>query len=510
MDDRNPCDLELFPSLCNLASFVTNYKEMLRFTGDLHLADARVLASLIASGAEIERLTLNNSIPKGAGAELGDAIKRCGRINALSFDCSGLYYRSETELIRLVAVSASAALEYLKMKGLFVNEESTIRLCDSFGKFTELRKLVIENSYFIVPLLDKRISELRALESVHLSEIMFSGLDGTLVASLINLPTVTDINITCNAIGTENCRQIGRLVASGRVTKLTLNCDQITNEEISAVVDPTLASRWQRCSKLQKLSVRCHRLKSVGVRKVAELAAHSPYLRYLNLKKTTIDEAAAATLRKCVSSLEKLEISVCGLDPSETASLFGSPVCPVLATLKMGYNQAEDLGAMAIARFFLSSGGRTLTKLHMTQNNITEEGALALAKGLANTYMLRSIYMKENSIGSRGCTAILDALVTASTAMMDAINFEGCIIGDDGASAVGKLIMYRGCKSVNLNFNEIKDKGAEAIADCINPSAVCVIRDLYLSFNPIGDQGVEYLLNKIMQLNKYSGILCIR
>ncbi len=135
-------------------------------------------------------------------------------------------------------------------------------------------------------------------------------------------------------------------------------------------------------------------------------------------------------------------------------------------------------------------------------NDFTEAGALVLADELANAYALRSITMRGNPIGPRGGVAILDALATASTVPMDAINLESCEIGGAaGAEAVGKLMRRRGCKCVNLCGNGLRYKGVRTIADSIQGSA-CAIELLEIYDNPSGDEGVTYLLDRILQKNE--------
>ncbi len=49
-----------------------------------------------------------------------------------------------------------------------------------------------------------------------------------------------------------------------------------------------------------------------------------------------------------------------------------------------------------------------------------------------------------------------------------------------------------------LGYNKFRVAGVKAIADSVVASA-CVIEELDLECNPIGDEGVKYLLDKFIQ-----------
>ncbi|MDR3572322.1 MAG: hypothetical protein P4L50_00535 [Anaerolineaceae bacterium] len=182
---------------------------------------------------------------------------------------------------------------------------------------------------------------------------------------------------------------------------------------------------------------------------------------------------------------------------------------PVLRVLVISNNNFKDLGASAIARFIITSGGRTLTDLQMEDNNITEAGALELASAFTKAYAMRVICMTSNIIGPRGSAAIMDALATASTAPMDTIRFVHCQVQDKGVEAAGRLIARRGCRFVYLNANMIRVAGVKAIANYLATSA-CIIQHLNLSVNPLYGEGVKYLLDKMILIRQQqqSKVVC--
>ncbi len=486
-------------SLCNFASFVTNSREILTISRKLSPDEASVLCSLLVSGSEIEHLAIQEELPPGAGTQLGLAIATTARtIRTLSL---GRIYsnfcecKPAPELFRMLTSANSATLEQIAIYDLSIND-----WCEhnSFGQFVALRSLVIHTGKDCdrsLPSIIASISRLRALESLRIEGISFTPADiETLVTILKDLPLIVELGICYAQLGAQTGRTIGNLVALGRIRKLDLTKNVMKCEEIAAMVDAILGSS-RRCE-LQELILYDNDFNLVGERKLVDLASHSPRLRVLDLHRNLIPGAflcVAAT-----RSLEELNVSNCllMLDEVESMLLDTPGAFPALRVLLMNDNWLDDACAGTIAKFIAVSGGRTLTKLGVKDNHITETGALELARAFEKAYAMRTINLSSNEIRPHGATAVMDALATASTEPMDKIRFSNCYIGDAGAEAAGRLIARRGCKSVILYTNAINAAGAKAIADSVAES-VCVVQNLDLSANPLGPEGVKYLLDKM-------------
>ncbi len=475
-----------FFALCGLTSFVANAEAALTIDRELTPSEVSVLASLLASGTELSHLTLTQELPPGAADQFGSALAS-STIHTLHLESH--HGSKATELFRTLAVLANPALQQLSILSYATDHDT--RLNDSFGQLIALRSLTISASgpfTQCTPLLIAAIGKLHALESLTVSKIALSAWDAeTLAEALRGLPQMTDLGISSSNIGTEAARAIGGAAGRGRIRKLRLDSCQIQDEGASAMVDAILdASRRSKC-KFQELDLSCNCIGPTGGEKlVAELLARSPRLRSLNLSGNPIGDTAAFALGKALTrSLWELNVSECDMTPRGVEFIlrvFLSLHPPAFSVLRIGLNNLRDFGAWAVANL-LCSGGRRLTELDIKSSDITEEAALELPKSLAKVYTLNRIDMSENPIGPRGATAIIDALSTAASTMpMDTINLQSCKIEDDGASAVGRLIVRRGCKNVFLSNNGVRTMGMKAIADSVADSA-CMIETLDLSVN---------------------------
>ncbi len=499
-----------FSCLCGLTSFVTNSKRVLKIAWDLTPGEVSVLcALLLTSEVSISQLALRKELPPGTAAQLGSAVKCHGTIHTMSL---GSCYESgdsyAPELFRTLLAAASPALGQLSISRFSIPCEWLIA-CDSFSQFTALRSLTIATPQGCpVTLLIASIGKLRALESLRISGVDIGDSDaGTLTATLgDNLPQLVELSICCGGFGEKAGRPIGSLVALGRLQKLILNGNKLKDEGVSAIVDTILdLSKSRRCE-LQQLSLRANNIGPAGEIKLAELIAHSPRLRVLDLSYNYLGRTAADALLRSIQlraqSLEELDINHCNLDPHGALPLLnGLRAFHALRVLKAGWCGEGDLGAHALSQLLLLSEGcrRRLTELQIQCGGFMASGARELARAFVKAYALRSINMNDSPLEPRGAAAILDALATASTMPMDAIEFGNCRIGDDGASAVGRLILHRGCRSVSLYNDEMHARGAKAIMDSAAASTTCVMKFLDLSYNPIGEEGVKYVLDKMMQ-----------
>ncbi len=342
----------------------------------------------------------------------------------------------------------------------------------------------------------------------HRSNALLPSAAETLIAALKKLPALTDLSFRGVDICEGNLRELGGSFL-GRLQKLALHVnEQLGDKGVSAIVDMIHASWGQRGCKLQELDLVFNSITSAGAHKISELTTCSPRLRCLDLDLNHIaDGITPKALQGCANSLRKLNANKCELGPRGIASLL-APDFRALTTLNVSNNGLGDLGATTVARFLLRHGGRTLEELRINQNGIKEAGALELAKGLAGSYALLSINVNENPFGPCGTAALLDALATVPTEPMDNIDFSDCNAGDHGAEAVGRLIMRRGCRCVNLDSNSIKVRGAKAIADSIGSSAA-MVSVLRMFNNTLGDEGITYLMNQIARKSESVCVLSV-
>ena len=103
----------------------------------------------------------------------------------------------------------------------------------------------------------------------------------------------------------------------------------------------------------------------------------------------------------------------------------------------------------------------SLTELNLFENNMGEDGGLAIAKALKSNRSL--LTLKSNYLGARGAKAMEEALKVNN--VLKTLEAPSNGIDDEGAKALAEgLFVNASVTELNLNDNNIGAEGAKALA----------------------------------------------
>ena len=160
----------------------------------------------------------------------------------------------------------------------------------------------------------------------------------------------------------------------------------------------------------------------------------------------------------------------------------------IITTLDLHNNFIGPEAATALANALRVNS--SITKVILTYNNIENEGATALAEALRVNKTVTSLNLWMNKIGPVGATELAEALKVNKT--VTSLNLSNNKIGPVGATALANALKVNSnIASLNLSRNEIEDEGATAIADAVTVNNT--IKELYLTENNFGPTGVTAL-----------------
>ena len=110
-------------------------------------------------------------------------------------------------------------------------------------------------------------------------------------------------------------------------------------------------------------------------------------------------------------------------------------------------NNIGDQGAIAIAEALKFNA--VMETLYLGSNKIGDLGATAIAGALQVNAVLKTLYLTDNKIGDAGAAAIADALRVNGvlTALNQALNLHGNKLGEDSKSKL------RAAVQVQSDFN---------------------------------------------------------
>ncbi|CAF1306784.1 unnamed protein product [Didymodactylos carnosus] len=164
-----------------------------------------------------------------------------------------------------------------------------------------------------------------------------------------------------------------------------------------------------------------------------------------------------------------------------------------LTTLDLADNQISADGAKAIATALITN--QTLTTLNLWNNKISADGAKAIATALMTNQTLTTLDLADNQISADEAKGIATPLMTNQT--LTTLDLWNNQISDDGAKAIATaLITKQTLTTLNLRSNEISDDGAKAIATALMTNQTLTTLNLWN--NKISDDGAKAIATALM------------
>ena len=132
---------------------------------------------------------------------------------------------------------------------------------------------------------------------------------------------------------------------------------------------------------------------------------------------------------------------------------------------------------------------KTLQKLDISHNSISDDGAVAFSDGLKYNISLQELNISDNKITKEGAKMIGEAIKVNKT--LQKLNISDNSISNDGAAAFSDGLKYNiSLQELNMSQNKITNEGAKLLAEAIKVNTTLHTLDLYqyninnkLSFN---------------------------
>ena len=154
----------------------------------------------------------------------------------------------------------------------------------------------------------------------------------------------------------------------------------------------------------------------------------------------------------------------------------------------------------------LKQNDSTLTELHISNNNIGFEGAIAIAKALETNTTLTTLFIDNNNIGVEGSKAIAEALKTNTT--LTELHISNNNIGFEGAIAIAKALETNTTlTTLFIDNNNIGVEGAKAIEEALKTNKDSALTIIDFNYNNIIDSKIkieiENSLAEVLKRNQY-------
>ena len=180
-----------------------------------------------------------------------------------------------------------------------------------------------------------------------------------------------------------------------------------------------------------------------------------------------------------------------------------------LRWLDLGSNDIRGRGATAIGEA-LATPGVNITRLTLRGNGVCSEGMDALGTGAAQSKTLRRMDLAHNGFGDRGAIAFAEALSNGFAPNLRVLLLGFNSIGPEGMRALMRALVHTDVEHLDVGCNIIGAEGTRAIAELINSTR---LKSLNLACNNIGLRGERSgvaALAKALETNDTLEILNLR
>ncbi|KAK1590226.1 leucine rich repeat protein [Colletotrichum navitas] len=183
---------------------------------------------------------------------------------------------------------------------------------------------------------------------------------------------------------------------------------------------------------------------------------------------------------------------------------------PFVRHFLLGNNIIGPVGAREIGRFVRELPGRMNT-WYLAGNCIDAPSFKTLVDALVESEAVTNIWLKRNPLGPAAAADVY-RLIT-ETKNLRTLDLDQTELGDSGTAELFRRLAAFSVaipgrkqlplRNIYLNGNGISTKAAVAIAEFLG-SPACGITSLYLSCNPLGDEGTKALVSGIRKAHQLS------
>ena len=314
--------------------------------------------------------------------------------------------------------------------------------------------------------------------------------DGAIALSegLKSNSTLVDLDVSWNYITCKGASAFGEaLEVNDALQKLDISDNRISDdgaialseclEANSTLIELKMSSNNISCkvadkkfymnNALQKLDISSNKISDDGTIALSDCLRANTTLREVKMSGNNVTLKIISAIAKSIevnySILQKLDISNSKISDSGIIA-FSKYLHISLTELDISGNDITYQGASAIAKFMQMN--TTLQKLNISNNTISDNGAVAFCEFLKTNATLTELSMLGNSITCKGARAIAEAMQINTT--LQTLDISANEISDDGAMAFSEFLKINAALTeLNISRDYFTRKGANAVAEAI-------------------------------------------
>jgi Ran GTPase-activating protein (RanGAP) involved in mRNA processing and transport len=188
-----------------------------------------------------------------------------------------------------------------------------------------------------------------------------------------------------------------------------------------------------------------------------------------------------------------------------------------LTVLDLGFNGIGDDGCASLS-VHVVAGNHTLRNLFLSGNSVQQKGAMALASAILHGCSLSRLHLSNNNLGEEGTNVLVQSIREVETRVQQLLQRQGGIkigynikpvtieelnIDNVSMTAAGfgtfsSMVMTNfNLKNISLANNNLRDADLALLSQSLTQNKKVPLKSLILSFNKITCVGVECLMNAV-------------
>ena len=483
----------------------------------------KVAKALQHNSSLIELHISNNKITEYASEDIANAISCNTNLQVLNFD--GNHFGTAGVLQLVKSMQNNCSLQQIGLGNNNITEEAAGGIALVLSHNANIRALNLGGNNLLAASIVKLAKDLKNISSLTKLDVSNSDIleeaAGDIADVLMRNPYLQVLNLNDNYLGMRI-----RTIAKGMQNISTLRQLELRNNNIVKEAASDLAAVLAYNDKLQILNLNGNMLEDAGISKIVKSLQCNSMLIELHLSDNNITQEAAddiATVLSYNSDLEVLNLNRNNLKAAGVTKVAKALRTTVLRQLEMERNKATKEAADDIAAVLAHStnlqvlnlngnmletaGSKianslqsvlTLTKLHLSDNNITDEAADDIATILSHSNNLEVLTLNTNNFKISGVIKIINALQMSTLKQFEMERNQATKESADNIATV--LSHNTNLQVLNLNGNMLESAGISIITNSLK--AVSALTELYLSDNNITEKAADDIVTVLSHSNK--------
>lgn len=333
-----------------------------------------------------------------------------------------------------------------------IGDESAIRLSSALLQNNTLIKLALVNA------------NITNEGSNHIAKLL-----------LVNT-SIRKVTLEKNKIDDSGCIALSKVIAENT----TIERFNLAGNAIHSSGALMLSSALSKNNSIRKFVIRRNKIRSDGACAFAEMLLENKTLTNLDLSINKISDRGTLQLAESLK-LSKSSLHVLGFEKNQAS---GEALSYLLESL---------------------SFNSTITKIYLSNNNLSGLRANALEKFVSNNKSTKELYMSSAILSDMEELYLLNAMCFQHC-YISKLNLQKNSLKNLGAKKVSEILRYcHHLSNLNLEENEIGAEGAYYLAESIRDSKT--IRKINLSKNCLKSEGASHLIEVLKKNTSLESLL---